>query len=160
MRGKTVMWIDHLDLLPGDPSVITSFNAINSGVGSGLSGLIIQSNTTGDTAPGGGNKVVEMGLEVPPGFLIKGVRVCYELSNARSFITQIRLAQVQNPPSTALVLMDDATHLTDPGPICVDSATTTVDPAAGAVLLSLRVNFGDTSDRIVVRAIGLHLKAE
>jgi hypothetical protein len=160
MRGKTVMWIDHLDLLPGDPSVITSFNAINSGVGSGLSGLIIQSNTTGDTAPGGGNKVVEMGLEVPPGFLIKGVRVCYELSNARSFITQIRLAQVQNPPSTALVLMDDATALTDPGPICVDSATTTVDPAAGAVLLSLRVNFGDTSDRIVVRAIGLHLKAE
>ena len=159
-QRKTVMWIDHLDLLPGDPSVITSFNAINSGVGGGLSGLIIQSSTTGDTAPGGGNKVVEMALEVPPGFLIKGVRVCYELSNARSFITQIRLAQVQNPPSTALVLLDDGTNLTDPGPICVDSAPTSVDPAAGAVLLSLRVNFGDTLDKIVVRSVGLHLKAE
>ena len=158
-QKRTIMWIDHLDLLPGDPSVITSFNAINSGVGGGLSGLIIESNTTGDTAPGGGNKVVETALEVPPGFLIKGVRVCYELSNSRSFITQIRLAQVQNPPSTAVVLLDDGTNLTNSGPICVDSASTTVDPAAGAVLLSLRLNFGNTSDRIVIRGIALHLKA-
>ncbi len=27
------MWIDHLVFLPGDPSVNTSFNAVNSGVG-------------------------------------------------------------------------------------------------------------------------------
>ena len=121
--------------------------------------MIIQSTTTGDTAPTGGNKVVEMGLEVPPGFIIKGVRVCYELSNRRSFITQIRLAQVQDPPSSALVLLDDGTDQTNPGPVCVDSATASVDPGLGAVLLSLRVNFGNTSDRIVVRALGLHLKA-
>src|SRR6266581_9723995 len=44
---------------------ITSFNAVSSGVGGGLSGLIIMSNTTGDTATGGGNKVVEKGLQVP-----------------------------------------------------------------------------------------------
>jgi len=153
------MWVNHLDLLAGDPSVITSFNAISSGVGGGLSGLIIQSTTTGDTAPSGGNKVVEMGLEVPPGFIIKGVRVCYELSNRRSFITQIRLAQVQDPPSSALVLLDDGTNQTNPGPVCVDSATASVDPSLGSVLLSLRVNFGNSSDRIVVRAVGLHLKA-
>jgi len=156
---KTVMWVNHLDLLAGDPSVITSFNAISSGVGGGLSGLIIQSTTVGDTAPTGGNKVVEMGLDVPPGFNIKGVRVCYELSNRRSFITQIRLAQVQNPPSSAIVLLDDGTDQTNPGPICVDSATTSIDPSLGSVLLSLRVNFGNTGDRIVVRAVGLHLKA-
>ncbi len=153
------MWVNHLDLLAGDPSVITSFNAISSGVGGGLSGLIIQSTTTGDTAPSGGNKVVEMGLEVPPGFIIKGVRVCYELSNRRSFITQIRLAQVQDPPGSALVLLDDGTNQTNPGPVCVDSATASVDPSLGSVLLSLRVNFGNSSDRIVVRAVGLHLKA-
>jgi len=158
-RRKTIMWVNHLDLLAGDPSVITSFNAISSGVGGGLSGLIIQSTTTGDTAPSGGNKVVEMGLEVPPGFIIKGVRVCYELSNRRSFITQIRLAQVQDPPSSALVLLDDGADQTNPGPVCVDSAPATVDPSLGSVLLSLRVNFGNTSDRIVVRALGLHLKA-
>ena len=101
--------------------------------------------------------VVQMGLQVPPGYLIKGVRVCYELSNKRSFISQIRLAQVQTPPQNAIVKLDDGTDQTNPGPVCVDSATTTVDPSLGEVLLSLRVNFGNTSDKIVVRALGLHL---
>jgi hypothetical protein len=157
-RSKSItMWINHLGFLPGDPSVITSFNAVNSGVGGGLSGLIIQSTTTGENAQGGGNKVVETGLQVPPGFLIKGVRVCYELSNSRSFISQIRLAQLQDPPSSAVVLLDDGTDQTNPGPICVNSQTTTIDPSKGAVRLSFRVNFGNTADKIVVRAVGLHL---
>lgn len=154
---KTIMWINHFDLLPGDPSVTTSFNAVSSGVGGGLTGLVIQSSTTGENAQGGGNKVVHMGLQVPPGYSIRGVRVCYELSNKRSFISQIRLAQVQTPAQNALVLLDDGTDQTNPGPICVDSAPTTVDPSAGEVLLSLRVNFGNTADKIVVRALGLHL---
>ena len=156
---KRIMWINHFDLLPGDSSVLTSFNAISSGVGGGLTGLVIQSTTVGDTGAGGGNKVVHMGLEVPPGYSIKGVRVCYELSNKRSFITQIRLAQVNDPPSSATVMLDDGTDQTAVGPICVNSTTTTVDPSLGAVLLSLRVNFGNTSDKIVVRALGLHLIA-
>jgi hypothetical protein len=98
-----------------------------------------------------------MGLQVPPGYAVKGVRVCYELSNSRSFISQIRLAQVQTPPQSANVMLDDPTDHTNPGPICIDSATTTINPALGAVLLSLRVKFGNTADRIVVRALGLHL---
>lgn len=153
-----IMWIDPLDFLPGDSSVDTSFNAVSSGVGGGLSGLIIQSTTTGDTGSSGGNKVVEKGIQVPPGYLLKSVRVCYELANARSFITQIRLAQVQNPPSSATVLLDDATDQTNAGPVCVNSQPTSIDPGIGGVLLSFRVNFGDTSDRIVVRAVGLHLE--
>jgi len=152
-----VMWIDHLALLPGDPSVKTSFNAVNSGVGGGLSGLIIQSTTTGDQAQGGGNKVVETAVEVPPGFQITGLRICFENSNPRSFIEQVRLAQVQNPPSTAQVKLDDPTHLNQAGPICVDSQPTSIDPSAGSVLLSLRLNFGNTADKIVVRGLALHL---
>lgn len=152
------MWVNHFDLLPGDASVTTSFNAVSSGVGGGLTGLVIRSSTTGEIAQNGGNKVVHMGLQVPPGYLIGGVRVCYELSNTRSFISQIRLAQVQTPPQTAVVKLDDATDQTNQGPICVDSAPTTVDPGLGEVLLSLRVNFGDTSDKIAVRAVALHLK--
>jgi len=154
---KIVMWVNHFDLLPGDPTVHTTFNAVSSGVGSGLTGLVIQSTTTGQNAQNGGNKVVHMGLEVPPGYLIRGVRVCYELSSKRSFISQIRLAQVQNPPSSAIVQLDDGTDLVNPGPVCVDSATTTVNPALGEVLISLRVNFGDIADKIVVRALGLIL---
>ena len=54
---ETIMWVNHLDLLAGDPSVAISFNAVTSGVGSGLSGLIIESTTLGDNAVIGGNKV-------------------------------------------------------------------------------------------------------
>lgn len=154
---RPIMWVNHFDLLPGDPSVKTSFNAVSSGVGGGLTALVIESTTTGENAQNGGNKVVHMGLQVPPGYSIRGVRVCYELSNKRSFISQIRLAQVQTPPQTAIVLLDDGTDQTHSGPICVDSAATSVDPAAGEVILSLRVNFGNTADKIAVRAVGLHL---
>jgi hypothetical protein len=151
-----IMWVNHLSLLPGDPSVLTSFNAISSGVGGGLSGLVVQSTSTGDTS-GGGNKVVEKALDVPPGLIVRGVRVCFEYSNKRSFITQIRLAQVQDPPSSALVLLDDGTDQTASGPVCVDSQPTAVDPTKGAILLSLRLNFGNTADRIVIRGLGLHV---
>ena len=156
----TVMWINHLDMLAGDPSVEVSFNAVSSGVGGGLSGLIVESTAVGDTAPGGGNKVVEKGTLVPPGWLVTGVTTCYELADPRSFITQVRLAQVQDPPSSAVVQLDDGADLVDPGPICVRSAATSIDPEAGELLLSLRLDFGDTSDRIVVRALGLNLRSK
>jgi hypothetical protein len=152
-----VQWINHLGFLAGDPSVAVSFNAVNSNVGGGLSGLIIESSTTGAFAQGGGGKGVETGVEVPPGYLIKGVRLCYELSNSRSFVSQVRLAQLQNPPSTALVLLDDPTNLTNPGPVCVNSQSTSINPGTGGVRLSLFVDFGDTSDRIVIRGVGLIL---
>jgi hypothetical protein len=165
--AAALMWINHLDLVAGDVDVVTSFNSTTSGVGGGLSGLIIQSSAPGDTSASGGIKVVEKGLQVPPGWLIRGVRVCYDLSNVRSFITQIRLAQVQPIPSTALVLLDDGTDQTAPGPFCVDStslpAGSEVDPSAGGVRLSLRLFFdaagiiGAGADRIVIRSLGLHL---
>jgi hypothetical protein len=155
-RGE-VMWIDHFSLLPGDPSVTTSFNAISSGVGGGLTALVVHSSTTGEIAQGGGNKVVHTALEVPPHYNVVGVRICYELTSKRSFISQVRIAQVQNPPGTANVLLDDPTNHTNPGPVCVDVKSPTIDPRPGALLLSLRVNFGNTADRIAIRAVGLHL---
>jgi hypothetical protein len=158
MKSKElIMWVNHFSLLPGDPSVKTHFNAVNSGVGGGLTGLVIHSSTTGDEAHGGGNKVVQKALDIPPGFQITGVRVGYENSNARSYITQVRLAQVQTPPGTALVLLDDPTHLNAAGPTYANSAATSINPASGPLLLDLRVNFADTSDRIVVRGLGLLL---
>ena len=152
-----VMWINHFDLLPGDPSVTTTFNAVSSGVGGGLTALVVHSSTTGENAASGGNKVVHMGLQVPPGYLVRGVRVCYELTSAKTFISQIRLARVNNPPSSASVLLDDGTDQTNVGPICVNSTPTSIDPTAGELLLSFRVNFASTSDRIAIRSVGLLL---
>jgi hypothetical protein len=169
-EGTKIMWISHLEFIPGGPQVVTTFNSTNSGVGGGLSGLIIQSTTAGDTfpAPQGGNKVVEQALEVPPGFLITGVRVCYELSNTRSFIDQVRLAQLHSPPSMATVLLDDATHLNAAGPTCHDSTAPPggpIDPAKGDVRLDLRIftaaagvlGGGGAGDKIVVRGVALKL---
>jgi hypothetical protein len=152
-----IMWINHFDFLPGDPSITTSSNAISSGIGGGLTGLVIESSTTGETATGGGNKVVHRALEVPLGSIVKEVRVCYESTSNATYISQIRLSQVQDPPSSATVLLDDGTDLVNPGPICVNSNETSVDPSQGPTLLSLRLNFGNTADKIVVRGVGLIL---
>ena len=156
-KDTGIMWLNHLDLLPGDPSVKTSYAYLRSLTG-GLNGLNIKSTTTGDTGIPSGNKVVAMGVPTIPGYTIVGVRVCYELSSPKSHITQIRLSQLQNPPSSALVMLDDGTDLTDKGPLCVTSSPTSVDPQKGAVRLSLRLNFANTSDVIVIRAVGLVLK--
>lgn len=152
-----VMWINHLSLVPGDATVKTSSDAVNSGVGGGLSALVVRSTTTGETSKGGGNKVVHTALEVPPRYVIVGIRVCYELTNTRSHLSQVRLAQVQDPPATASVLLDDGTDRTPVGPVCFDVAAPSIDPAKGPLLFSLRVNFGSTSDRIAIRGIGLRL---
>ncbi len=161
VAANVTMWINHLNFIPGDSSITTSFNVVSSGVGKDLSGLIIKSSTIGDIATGGGNKVVEIALEVPPGYKVNGVRICYELSSNTTFIEQVRLGQVQNPPSNALVLLDDATHLTNKGPICLNSLSpaTPIDPTVGSILLSLRINCGNTADRIVLRGVGLLLVA-
>ena len=156
VNALSPLWVNHFSLLPGDPTVVsTSANSTTSGVGSGLTGLVIMSSTTGEVDSFGGNKVVHMALDLPRNTVINGVRVCYELTSSASFISQIRLAQVEDPPSFALVLLDDGTDRTALGPICVDSASTNIASADGAVLLSLRVNFGNTSDKIVIRALGL-----
>jgi hypothetical protein len=145
------MWINHLDFLSGDiTKIATTFNA-NNGLGGGPSGLIIKASTAGEGT-------VEKGLQVSPGFLISGVRLCYELSSLTSFINNITLAQLQ-APATLTPLLIDPREPTDIGPICVDSAvlSTPIDPSLGAVRLSLGVNFANNTDLIEVRAVGLHL---
>jgi hypothetical protein len=163
-RKRTrVLWLDHFALLPGASELTTSFNSTSScpGFSSCLTGLVIESSTPGEVFLSGGNKVVHMATGVPIGWDVTGVRVCYELSSRASFISQIRLAQVQNPPSSAVVLLDDGTDLTNPGPVCVNSAPPfagKINPEPGSLLLSLRLNYGDTADRIVVRGLGLLLR--
>lgn len=156
-----VQWVNHFDLLSGDPSVTTTSSlSTNSGVGGGLTGLVITSSTTGDVDSFNGNKVVQMALELSPKTRIVGVRLCYELSDPGpngSYVDQIRLAQIQDPPASALVLLDDATAQNASGPTCVNSALASPPIRAkdGSVLLSLQVNFSSTADLIAVRAVGL-----
>jgi hypothetical protein len=131
-----------------------------------LVGQVITSTTLGDTFPDGQAKSVLLATSVPPGFDVTGVRVCYELSDPASFITAVRLTQLNNPPATATVMLDDPANLTNPGPVCVDTGQPPdvfmpfgpVDPENGAVVLYLRVNFGDTTHQIIVRGLALLLQ--
>ena len=153
----TIMWIDHFGLQPGDATVQTSAQGTTP-AGFGFAGLVVTSTTTGEVSPAtGSRKVVHRALEVPPGYTVKGVRVCYELSNSRTFISRIGLAQVANPPTAATVVLDDDTDRTNLGPICIDSAETTVATTSGSILLSLQLNFGDIGDSIVIRGVGIRL---
>jgi hypothetical protein len=154
--SNVTMWINHFGFMQGDPSVQLFLNANNSGVGSNMSGLIVESNTIGDVAIGGGDKVIATGLQVPPHYSITNVRICYDGSNStRSFIDQTRLTQLQN--SSSIVVLDDLTHLKNMGPNCMTSQPTLVNPNKGEVRLDLRLNFGDASDKIVIREVGLVL---
>jgi len=169
-KKQLVTWLDPLAFRAGDPSLKTSFNAVNSGVGSGLSGLQVKSSTIGDEAwslkcdgswGNGGNKVIEMGAAVPPGYVVLGVKVQYESSSAKSAISQIRLSQVnEDNPTSAMVVMDETPPKYTGGPTTVTSIGSfgKIDPSKGQLMLSLRTNFGDTKDTIVIRSVGLILE--
>jgi hypothetical protein len=164
-QADTTQWINHFDLLSGDPSDLTlTTNSTSSGIGSGLTGVVIRSSSVGDVFPRvGGNKVVQMALNLPPqapGIAIRGVRICYESTSVLTYVTQTRIAQVLNPPSSASVLMDNATDLTTVGANCTTvpvAAAVGVAVGNGPLLLSLRINFSSITDAIVIRGLGIVL---
>jgi len=141
---ETVQWINHLEFLPGDSEIMTAFNA-------GLGGLEVTATATGEN-------FIEQGVQVSTGYLVTGVRVCYALDSATSFINQISLAQLQDPPGSSLVLLDDMADQTDMGPVCVNSAppfVDPIDPSQGALSLRLGVDFTDVNNNVVILGVGL-----
>jgi hypothetical protein len=107
------------------------------------------------TTQAGDLQWVNLPLIVGDNLKIKAVKVCYDLSSASSYISQVRLAEETVPPS-AIVKHDDGTDLTSTDPVCVESAVTNYQPA-GSVTLSLRLNFANTNDHVDIGAIGLVL---
>ncbi len=137
-----VQWINHQDLVTGNANATMTVG----------SGLIIGSSV----APN--DVVVEKGLQVPPNFVVTGVRVCYVSSNAATFISQIQLGQVQDPPSSTLAVFTDDTDQASISAVCVDTTpATSIDPTLGAVLLSLTVHVQNPGDTLTVLALGLNL---
>jgi hypothetical protein len=126
--------------------------------GSGSSNLSLSRGSVGNTlrvttSAVGDLQWLSLPLLVQDNLLIKAVKVCYDLSNESSYISQVRLAEETVPPS-ALVQHDDGTDLTSTDPVCIESAVGNYQPT-GAVTLSLRLNFADTAHRIDIGAIGL-----
>lgn len=143
-------YINHLAFVPSSTTVQAQYNDQDFG-------LVIASTTVGGS-DAGGFKNITAGLQVPPGYDIVGVRVCYVKLADNTFINRIRIAQMQNPPSGYVVRLDDVVSLTSPGPICHDSASTLIDPRGGVPQLYLGVTFSNTTDRIIIRGVALELK--
>jgi len=140
-------WINHLGFLPGDSNVVAEFNTVSVRGG----GLEI-------TAASQGNYFVQQGLQVPPGYLVNGVRVCYE-QTGRSHIDQVAILQLEDPPVGVEALLNDETTFnnSDPGPVCVNTASQrlSIDPSLGALSLRLGMVFANDTDSIVILGIGL-----
>jgi hypothetical protein len=140
-------WINHLGFIPGDSNVAVQFNTVSVRGG----GLEITAAATGES-------FVQQGLQVPPGYLVNGVRVCYA-QTGRSHINQVSLLQLQDPPIGVETLLNDETTFnnSDPGPVCVNTAPQRVpiDPSLGALSMRLGMVFANDTDSIVILGIGL-----
>jgi hypothetical protein len=119
---------------------------------SGGIGFLVTSSAVGDL------KWLGYSPSVPPGFRVTGVRLCYALADAASFVSQIRLSQTSDPPTSAVVRLDDGTDRLSTTPVCIDSATTSVDPEAGSIEVALRLNFTNTAHSIRIIAVGAYLQ--
>jgi len=100
---------------------------------------------------------IKLPLLLPTNRSIKKVMVCYKLSSAASFISQVRLTQMREPP-TAFVMHDDGTDLTSTTAVCYESNVGNLRPE-GAITLNLRLSFASVDDTIMIGGIGVVLGA-
>ncbi len=147
-----VMWIDPLSLsLPGTSLGTTSLDPVATGAQQGLA-------ITGAAV---GTDVVQVGLQVPLGFAVTGVTVCYLSGANGSSVNNAQLVQFAVPPALppavplTQALAAPGTNVTS----CVETTTAvSVDPSAGGpVYLSLGLNF-TAIETIVIRGVGLQLE--
>lgn len=150
--NEELVWINHLRLTPVGTGLMVSYDA----VGTGLSGLVVSPRTAAPLLKGQGY-LLETALEVPPGFFLRGVRVGVEASNQECFLGLIRLAQVNDPPDSAVLLGEDERPHRAVGPLSIDSEDVSVDPRRGPVLLTLGFGFDDPGGWVVVRSLGMRL---
>lgn len=137
------IWLSPTNYVTGDSSLQISYPYVSH------PGTIVTCATPGDL------KWVSMSLGLKQGITIQSVIICYQVSNSRSSILDIRLSQVSTP-DRALVLHDDGTNLKSTSPVCYTSVVNAIVlNSSGAVLLELRLNFQDTADQILLGAVGV-----
>jgi hypothetical protein len=150
--NEELVWINHLRLAPAGNGLMATHDA----VGTGLSGLVVSPRTAAPLLRGQGY-LLETALEMPPGWFLRGIRIGLEASSAECHLNLIRLAQVNDPPDSAILLGEDERAHRAVGPVSVESESVSVDPRRGPVLLTLGFAFGDPGGWVVVRGLGMRL---
>jgi len=131
------------------PLGMTGQSQLSFEPGSPLSALRISSDEAGDL------QWAYLGLSLPGGTLIDSVSVCWERLVDGVFISQVRLVRMSTPDAS-LVVVDDGTDLTDPGPACHASAAAEPYEVTSSIALALRLNFTDAAGVIEIGGIGIH----
>lgn len=143
MSTKT-LWLSPTDWVSGDPALRINYPSAAH-----------PATEITATAPGD-LKWVFTSLRLPSAILIKTIQVCYQLSNRRSFISQVRLEEML-APDRALVRHDDPTDLLNTVPTCYVSRVGAYRPE-GAVTLALRLNFANPNDKITLGSVGVEVE--
>jgi hypothetical protein len=143
MSTKT-LWISPTDWVTGDSTLQISYPSVTHPA------VEITTTVLGDL------KWVFLGLRLSVDSLIRAVRVCYQLSSSNSFISQVRLTEMQTPDS-ALVRHDDPTDLLSTIATCYVSQVGAYH-ANGAVTLALRLKFANAGDKITLGPVGVDVE--
>jgi hypothetical protein len=142
-----MLWLNPLSMIPDeDGSGNTSLSLSRGAAGTTLR---VRTSEAGDL------QWLNLPLALDSRFAIKAVTLCYDLSSASSFISQIRITEETLPPS-AVVRHDDPTDLTSAVSVCVERPVGDLQPE-GAMTLALRLNFASNAHFIDIGAVGITL---
>ena len=99
-----------------------------------------------------GSKWIQMSLTLPSTVTVKGVELCYQVSDAATPLSQIRITEMTTPDA-ASVRMDDPTDRTSTTPECVvSSATINFD---GTLTLVLLIDVANTDHTVEIGGVGI-----
>jgi hypothetical protein len=142
-----MLWLNPLSMVPDeDGSGDTSLSLSRGAAGTTLR---VRTSQAGDL------QWLNLPLALDSRFAIKAVTLCYDLSSASSFISQIRITEETLPPS-AVVRHDDGGDLTSVVSVCEERPVGNLQPE-GAMTLALRLNFASTAHFIDIGAVGITL---
>jgi hypothetical protein len=141
------VWISPLNFVVSEGA--QDWEALSISRGFADNAIRVKSKRSGDL------RWILLPLPIPTDLKIKKLSVCYQLSNSRSLISQIKLTEQKEPPSTT-VIHDDSTELTSTTSTCYESNVGGWQPQK-AITLGLGLKFGNASDHIDIGAIGVIL---
>src|SRR5690242_8960965 len=137
------LWLSPTDFVTGDTSLTLSYPSVTPSA-------LVRARTPGDL------EWIHMGVNVPLYHEIQAVHVCYQVSNRRSFISEVQLVEMQTPDQS-VVRHRDRTALKSTTPTTYRSALVRAFRPGAAVSLALGLKFGNVADTITLGAIGLEV---
>jgi outer membrane murein-binding lipoprotein Lpp len=125
--AQTAQWINHLGFWPTTSDVVTEIDVEHTALA-----------VSPAPSVGAGDYFVQQLVQVPAGYLVTGVQVCYANTDPSpgNYLTQITLAQLTPTAPALLVLVDDSDRTAAEACVSVP-AFGPVDPSLGALRLGL-----------------------